>query len=523
MTENSEDDTLSRRVSFLVISLIVGVAALAGTLLCEKQNEKDSTQQTLGWTDEQILTLPYFEIVAAAGENHNLPYDVKSYSIGDGIIHLVLPDAVPDKGVVVYVRDAEGQNLARHVYDFSEKVMIGPWEIVLDHHNLPTLYFESDDPAVYETMITAETKGIICDGRFRVCVSGDSFPAARESEIRASLRGRGHSSWKNVGVKKSFSLSLEEPRNLLGLGKNRNWNLIGNGFDHSLIKNPTFNEFSKKLGIEYQPRMQNVNLYVDGVYRGVYTLTTKITVNKDRIALKPDDFLYRLDPNSPEAPIRYTSTAWVDDHEPHYPVADLVYPEVADADVEKAAYILQRFINARDNPSDPTLGDICDIRSLATYYWIQEISMNFDANSASVYFFYRASDGKIHFGPVWDMDLTLGVIDYKEDVLFNEPTGWKVRQLGVYRILFERPEFVNAVNDLYYNGGIRDAMLSAPKEFEAQKAAVGEDGRLNFLLYGHVTQSHLDYPYGDTYDEYTDNMIAFYNARASWIDEQMSR
>lgn len=523
MTESSGADPVNKRITLLIISLMIGAAALAGALLCEKTSDDKKVRTTLEWTDEQIMTLPYFEIVASGDENRNMPCDIKGYSIGDGFIHLVLPDTVPEKEVVVYVRDAEGNDLARHVYDFTQKVMIGPWEIVLDHHTLPSLYFESDTPGVYDAMIASDAKDIICGGNMRICMKGERVPQGEGSVVHASLQGRGHSSWNNVTYKKSYSLRLDKAVSLLGLGKNRNWNLVGNGFDHSLIKNCAFNEISRKIGIEYQPQMHNINLYVDGVYQGVYTLTTKISVDKDRIALRPGDYMYRLDPPVPEAPLLYTSTAWFKDNEPYYPVADLVYPELPDADLETASALLQSFITLRDDPAIPGLENMCDLRSLAKYYWIQEIAMNFDACSCSVYFYYNGSDHKIHFGPVWDMDLTIGVTEDKQDVDFSEPTGWKIRQIGWYKALFARPEFVEAVNDVYYNGGVRSAMLSGTGRFEELRNTIGSDGDLDFLLFGHVAHTSLDYPYGDTYEEYCDNVIAFYRTRADWIDGQMSR
>lgn len=53
--------------------------------------------------------------------------------------------------------------------------------------------------------------------------------------------------------------------------------------------------------------------------------------------------------------------------------------------------------------------DYIDVDSLITAYLVQEISMNVDATKAS-FFFYKDSDkkgdGKLHFGPAWDFDLS---------------------------------------------------------------------------------------------------------------------
>ncbi|MCR5686972.1 MAG: CotH kinase family protein [Lachnospiraceae bacterium] len=523
---------MAKRFLFLLTACFVGAAALAGALLCERKSDIRAQRPTLECTDETILQLPYFDLLAAGNENRHLPTDVESYSLGDGMIHLILPEAVSPNAVAVYIRDKEGNYLARRVYDFTGKVMIGPWEVVLEHPSIPTVYFESEDPSVFSALNASADKNIICDGNMHICVGEEDskengwyreyLSASGDGSYKttASLQGRGSTSW-DVDRKRSYSLRLKRSENLLGLGKNRNWNLIGNVFDRSLIRNVTFNEISRRAGIDYQPNMIDVNLYVDGVYQGVYTLTTKISRNKNRVALRGGDYFYRLDPPEPENPITYESMAWFGDGLA-YPAADLLYPEMPSGrEFAEASDILQTFITARDDPNVPGFDEICDLDSLARYYWIQEASMNFDACSRSTYFYYLRNDSKVHFGPVWDLDLTLGSPYEKEKVDFSGPEGWKIRELGWYSRLFMRPEFVSAVYDVYYNGGVREALLGGTAEFEKQRAILADEGRLNFLFYGSPIEYEVPTDHGSDYDSYCDNMIDFYKKRVQWIDAEM--
>ena len=480
-----------------------------------------------------ILTFPYFDLLAPKGENHNLPCDVVSYSLGDGYIHLLLPEDVPKKAVVVYIRDIDGNYLARRVYDFTQEVMIGPWEVLLEHHTLPVLYFETEDHAVYDMMNASETKDIICNGNMHLCVGKEdskengwyreyiSLSEDRSSGVSATLQGRGSTSWLS-NFKKSYSLRLGKSSDLLGMGSNKNWNLIGNSKDVSLLKNVTFNEISKNAGIEFQPRMRSVNLYVDGVYQGLYTLTSKVSADKERVALRKGDYFYRLDPPVPDNPIPYYSDRWFWDAGVMYPVADLMYPEsYNEARLAEAAGILQTFVTARDDPAVQGFDKICDLDSLARFYWIQEASMNYDACSRSIYMYYRRDDSQMHFGPVWDMDLTIGCRFEKQDIDFSDPTGWKIRNMGWYQPLFERDDFVRKVWEVYYNGGVRSALISGIDEFETQREGLGEDAYLNYTFYGHANSPGVSMVYGDSYDEYCDNMILFYRTRIEWLDAQM--
>lgn len=527
---------MKRPITLFVIAVLIGAAALAGAFLCEKKGNARIIRPTLECTDEEILSLPYFRIVVAGGENRNLPCDVKSYSIGDGIIHLMLPEDVPEKALAVYFTDIDGNLLARRVLDMTQTNMIGPWEIRAEHHSLPIMYFNSDDPAVYTEMINRETKDIICDGDMHICVGDEDskkFGWFREyisssddpAISSASLQGRGTSSWKS-NTKRSFTLRLAKSENLLGMGKNKSWNLIGNAYDNSLLKNVVFNDISKEIGISYQPEMQNIDLYVDGEYQGVYTLTTKVSVGKNRIPLRKGDMFFKMDPPTATQPISYSSQTWFADGN-DAPVADLLYPENAtDDELREASRLLQDFIDAVEDPKSDKLEKICDIPSLAKYYWVEEASMNFDAWQRSVYVYYTHGDAQVHVGPVWDMDLALGSPYAKEGVhaRFDTPDGWKIRMGGWYRKLFENERFRQAVSDEYFNGGVREALLDGMSDFENRKESLGSDAYMNFLLFGHSNDigEQSVYGYSESYDDYYTAMTDFYKARIAWIDEEMS-
>ncbi|MBQ6128770.1 MAG: CotH kinase family protein [Lachnospiraceae bacterium] len=525
---------LRNHIKLLLLAAILGVAALAGSFLSPHRSEEFKERPTLGYSDEEILTLPYFDILAPKGENHNLLSDVSGYSLGDGFIHLYLPDNIPEESVIVYIRDIDGNYLARRQYDFTQKVMIGPWEVLLERHNLPILYFDCDDPGVYADMNSRKTKDVICPGSMHIS-SGDgdlwgdmrlskywSVISAGTGTTAATLQGRGVSSWSFCDTKKSYSLRLDRPRDLLGMGSNRNWNLVGNAFDVSLLKSMTFNRISRDIGIAYQPNMQYVNLYVDGKYQGVYMLTTKVTVDENRVALGKGDYFYQKFSTNREQPFSYTSDTWYDDGQ-DFPEAELLYPENASAEeLQNAANVFQNFIDTLEDPSSGNLADVCDIRSLAKYYWIQEASMNFDGWERCVYMYYTKPDGRMHFGPVWDMDLTLGATDQKLGIAFDTPEGWRIRNGGWYTKLFENEDFVRAVNDEYYNNNVRERLLGGVNEFERQRSLLGADGYMNYLFYGSSNKWEIVPKYGESYNEYCDNVIDFYRKRVEWIDSQMT-
>ena len=149
--------------------------------------------------------------------------------------------------------------------------------------------------------------------------------------------------------------------------------------------------------------------------------------------------------------------------------------------------------------------------------------MNFDAWSRSVYGYYKANTGKIYMGPIWDMDMTLGRNPVeKEGISFMDPEGWKVRTAGWYVPLFEHPKFQKEVVEVYYQGGVREALFNLVEEFETEKYQLANDGQLNFAYWSDENISIVLRESG-LYEQHTDNVISFYQKRIEWIDNQMQQ
>ena len=93
-----------------------------------------------------------------------------------------------------------------------------------------------------------------------------------ESEILdLTIRGRGNTSWEMP--KKSYKIEFEKKRSMLGMPKDKDWALISNYADKTLMKNYLMYHLSADLGAYYAPRCEFVELYLNQEYLGVYLLT----------------------------------------------------------------------------------------------------------------------------------------------------------------------------------------------------------------------------------------------------------
>ncbi len=504
----------------------IGILAITLIYVCvpEARENKGKGHATEGMSLEEIMSLEYFDIFVPADENKSLFGDVQSISFGDGVIYIMLPYETQNKEYIFYFRDKEGNYLSKAKADFSRKIEMGGYEIRLVYTTLPVMYLNVDDEK-YEKMISLDTHDRMIDAKVKVCVNRTLankrgwYRLYDGGEEGASLQGRGNITWE-YGTKKSFSLRFEKGYELLGMGKNKGYNLIGNTYDPTLLKNYAFNELARKMGIRYQPKMEGINLFINGEYRGVYLLTTKVKGGKGKVALSKGDMLFCIDRPILKQPVGFAAEGWSED-EGTYHSADLVFPEEASPEeLELAGRRLQKFADAVNDPN-AELSKVVDLDSLARYYWIQEASMNFDPDSRSLYLYYK--NGRFYMGPVWDMDLTLGSPYDQWGMDFNTPEDFRTRNIGLYKALFKHEEFKEAVRRAYFEDGIREILKGFSEVCIRYRESLSEDAIFNYNMFGKSdTGISLDYE-GRGYMEYSDNMLKFYDRRIAFIDGEMSR
>ncbi|MBQ9531166.1 MAG: CotH kinase family protein [Eubacterium sp.] len=99
-----------------------------------------------------------------------------------------------------------------------------------------------------------------------------------------SFKGRGNATWSTGSTKNPYGLKLAQSTSLMGLGKGKKWVLLANSNDsNSLLKNQIIYDFSKYIGINYQPTCHPVDLYVNQQYYGSYQLCEKVEIKSARV------------------------------------------------------------------------------------------------------------------------------------------------------------------------------------------------------------------------------------------------
>ena len=101
------------------------------------------------------------------------------------------------------------------------------------------------------------------------------------------IRGRGNSTWRK-SEKKPYRLKFHAPQRLLGPGfaNARDWTLLANHGDKTLIRNALTYELGRFVGLPFCPAYLFVDLFVNGQYLGIYQVSDQVEAGKGRVAVK---------------------------------------------------------------------------------------------------------------------------------------------------------------------------------------------------------------------------------------------
>ena len=98
----------------------------------------------------------------------------------------------------------------------------------------------------------------------------------------ARIKGRGNSTFGYD--KKPYKIKFDEKTAFLGEAEAKEWTLIANHMDYSLMRNYlAYNVGAALDGLKYTTSVRFAAVYVNGEYRGLYTVCEQIETGRSRI------------------------------------------------------------------------------------------------------------------------------------------------------------------------------------------------------------------------------------------------
>ena len=225
-----------------------------------------------------------------------------------------------------------------------------------------------------------------------------------------SIRLRGNSTLDMP--KKSYKIKFDSKQSMFTSYKEKDWVLLANHADQSLIRNALAFKMASKLKMEFVPTVNFVDVYINGEYQGNYLLTDQVEVTKNRVNIEENNpiidtgYLIEFDK-------RLYQLNFITDE--NYFMIDGIPFVIKTPDFNDETYL-----DAHYNYIESYMSNVFDVlkeqgdyrqyideASFIDWYIVNEVFKNVDSGYSSV-FYYKDAQGLLKMGPVWDFDLSTG-------------------------------------------------------------------------------------------------------------------
>ncbi|MDR1836058.1 MAG: CotH kinase family protein [Treponema sp.] len=227
------------------------------------------------------------------------------------------------------------------------------------------------------------------------------------TEFPDQIRGRGNSTW--TYPKKPYRIRFHEETSLFGMVPARNWVLLANFRDPTLLSNTVAFEVGQRFGFPFTCHYVHVDVVLNGEYQGSYVLTEHIRVEEGRVDIdRNNGYLVELDLRYDEDP-KFRTTSLNLPVEIHHP--DLG-PDASHSGYDFVKNSLNEFASTLSNSNFPNNNytDILDIDNFVDFLLINDIVLNEELEGPFSTFLYKENVvKKIKMGPLWDFDYGFGL------------------------------------------------------------------------------------------------------------------
>jgi hypothetical protein len=359
--------------------------------------------------------------------------------------------------------------------------------------------------------------------------------------LNGKIRGRGHSTWgqpKNpYKVQFKDDASYAQIVDVLGMKKSRNWALLADYFDRSLMRNKlAFSLGNSSVfsdGLKWTPSGQHLEVYLNNDYVGVYLLTEDIRIDPTRLNIKKmssDPAVNDLDGGyivevDDRLDCYNVGALNLQHHTPQGVPICIDTPDESAITLNQLAYIKNLLDGAEHDLYARNSPEKIDMTSFADWYLLQELFRNNDAIFWSSVFLWKDTaaasgprDRVLNLGPIWDFDISAGNINYNDN--------WKTEGCWV-----AKPNVPNWIAKLFDNPDFLALTLSrwqqkrpALEKFinftiDTGSRRLEQAQQRNFARWPVLGTPMTNYYTFSTYADEVAFLRRFLNERTAWLDK----
>ncbi|MDE7339347.1 MAG: CotH kinase family protein [Lachnospiraceae bacterium] len=334
--------------------------------------------------------------------------------------------------------------------------------------NIPSIFIDTQSGSMEYVHADKENKE---SGQICIIESDGSLEYSGRLE---SISGRGNSTWGYD--KKPYSIKLRNEKALLGMDQGKKWYLLPIFIEKNRMNSKVALDIATRLGLAFTSQCTWIDLYLNGEYRGNYLLCESVTVGDGRIAIHDlETENMANNPDIDEAPVfmydTYKGCVLADggnvnggyliekDGPGNYELeksgflttsgACFVLKSPEHASQEQVEYIMDYFqtIENMITENTPDYQNYIDLDSFAARFLVDEITLNYDVNVTSTFFYKNIDSNLLYAGPVWDYDSSMGFgkenmhewCDYERFTFDNVREG--INTLNWYQLLYNNETF----------------------------------------------------------------------------------
>lgn len=407
--------------------------------------------------------------------------------------------------------------------------------------DVPTVYIDVEevggtdadlDKALYKDRATGEAPYLNAVITVKDNGTDKDTKHLKEFTDKVKIKVRGNSTANPTNGKKAYRLKFDKKlgaikHDMLGLGYSaRNWTLLANVFDHSMVRNALSYHLEKEVGMDFFPGYKFADVVINGNYRGTYQICDHVEIDKNRVNINEDtgwmlEFQGRGD--MLDKPLCFSKDGIL---------MNIKNPEPADEkdEAQVAAVIapIQDWFTGTwkskwtgSNVFDTQTGwrSVNDEESLIKFWIITELTGDYDG-WMTVKAYKEADEDKLHYGPVWDKDLAYGNYSGEKSDVFISNTENSSSLTGYLKeYLFKDPRFMakaKARLKELLDGGLVDRLCAKVDELGAIVAQTEELNNTKFPRNVQVGQEITNYA---TYAEALEQLKTYLKTRFKTVED----
>ena len=344
----------------------------------------------------------------------------------------------------------------------------------------------------------------------------------------ATIRERGN--YSRTFPKKPYRIKFSKKRHVLDSpAKAKQWTLINNYGDKTLMRNILAFELSRRMGMPYTPYCRAVDVLLNGEYKGCYQLCDHINVNKNRVnitEMSPHDnsgialtggYFFEVDAYADQEKSWFWSSGG-------NPVT------IKSPDEDSITNAQYNHIKNYFGKMESQWKTYLDRPTFLRHFLVGELSGNTDTYW-SVFMYKQRDNDLIYTGPVWDFDLAFDndnrtyPVNSKKDYIYRSggSCAGNMRTF-VDRIVVSdatsRAQLLDIWDEARQSGLTKERLIEYVDSLEEE---LSESQALNFQRWPIMqTFVHQNPRIWGSYASEVQNVRRFINERVDWMDKKLN-